>query len=624
MKTKNKKSGIKNQKKKAWYRAQWVKDAKGKNSCFIVKKPDVITVPLTEAAKAMKVAFPHLYEDVIEPVVSDKKQRKRAEVVSIQGEPELHSVTEASKQDQLSEKEKLSIDIARLESHINATKYDEEGAFVGPPKPELYAVPTTTPKVEAISKATPKFEYVLAPKGQVAANDLPKYGSCIKDTGVGMTPSGLPISEFLEGGKYPPPKRTKLHTVTSNDYTYEELAELYDMQCAEMLELKTHYEQRLSVANDMVAALSKDAYDSKSQKAVAGFLEASHGIEKGGGTYINRLKEQVDNSAAYIKELQTEISHLKNRTFMNEEVAVIELQEDLSYLRLENSEMRKEIEGLQAEANLQLYALEQMNKNYARKNSKATLKTLASQYNTYATLHRDDPLRNFFRYSGASISQLGDLRKYFDDECAHRTFLSEERAVYRKWANRERKMLRWAVRTRNEIRAIRSIAINAAVLRKVEIPDGHCKKLAKVTQCNDVGASYIYDVRFRPLASMINHDDYCKVWTEFKAVIPRSEYEDECELKRRREVYDSVKDSNTFKVVKPIVSAVKAVKSVLNYELSSNKRNEAMRKAMLEAKHKAEEASRIKRMREEQFEQEVGTESKDIVRRRMLGLPDHV
>ena len=610
MKTKDKKAGIKNQKKSlARYKSRWVKNLKGKNECFIVEKPSVITTPLKESAKAMKVAFPHSYEDVIEPTVPIGKVRERATVHPIRGKPELHTVTKPD------EKAELALQIAKLEEHMQATAPDVEGVHI---KPVLTAVPTTA-KVEDIRKSTPKFEYVLAPKGQTAANDLFKYGSVMKDTGAGRTPSGMLISDFLEGGKFPP-KKAVLHSVTSDDYTYEELAELYDMQQVEHLEKIASYESRIEYYRDLLSQHEKDVYDSEDQRRVSQFNEVHD------GTYLNKLagnekalRLRVERAAETIKELQTNLAYMSKQSGG---VTEIELQEDLAYLRHENSELRSEIEGLQAEANLQLYAYDQVSRNN-ESNSKATLNTLSTQYNIYASQHRDDPVLNFFRRSTYCESQAGDLRKYFDDECNHRVDMSNVRGVFRKWAsNKEFKKLGRSVTVRNEVNALRRIGRWAAIIRPIDLPHYHCKKLLEVTQCNpDTGAGHLFDTRLRPLTSGIDHDAYCKVWDELTYVMTRSEFVDWEQSVTKQKLYDEVSKTPLFKIVKPLVTAGRKVSKVLNYELSSKKRNEATRKAASERSKAEIQASSIKRMREEQFDADI---DKEVIRRRMCGLPDHV
>lgn len=614
--TKGKKSGSKTQNKKslARYRTHWVKDSKGYNEALIVEKPTAIPsapdAKLKESTKALKMGFPTSYEDVPEPIESVQPPRKRAEVVDIRGKPVLHGVTTPSK-DELAEQ------IARLSEHIEATKVSEEGTFVGPYNPQLSAA-NDTAKSEVIGVTTTATVHEL----------VPKYGSIYKNTGAGMTPSGLPISEFLEGGKYPP-KKTVLHGVTSRDYTYEELQELYDMQQVEIMELKTHYEQRINNFKELLGEYEKDTYFSEDQRRVAEFTSASKGYET-----EDDLRYKLDRAAAYIKELQHDlaIEQAKHDTVSND-VAIIELQEENSYLELDNQEKSTIIEDLRSEMDTLMYVIDQSNRHNAGENrSKATLTTLANQFNIYMAQHKDDPVKNFFRSRPYCMSQLGALRKHFDDECDHRVAMSNERAVFRKWSSRTQAPLGKAIRARNEIirirneiKGIKTIALNAAIMRPPEEGKWYCKKLADVTQCNtDYGASKVYGNQFRPLASGIDHDAYCKVWKELTHIIPRAEFEVIRKQELRDELYEEVSKTPLFKVVKPLVVAKRSISKLMNYELSSKKRNEAKRTAELELKHATEQASSIKRMREEQFENEVGEVNKDVIRRRQLGLPDHV
>lgn len=593
--TKGKKGGKKNRKSLARYKSVWVKGKKGKNIALIMEKPDAPTTPLKESAKGMMEAFPHTYGDVIEPEISRKQQRAKASVTPITDAKKLHSVTTGSRDSPT--KQELGDQIAKLEAIVNnAASSIEDCEFVGPPKPELSVV-QSTPQVEDVRKSTPA-EPVLS---QEAANE-------------------------------------ELHSVTTHhngDYNYEELAELCDLYQIEIMQLKVGYDNRIGLLNEHINELGRALHEERQSRNVAEFNAVSSASEDKMRKRITYLNDQVKNMQDTIFSLRSQLrltkcqladaqkfnavvslENEKLRGGQNLEVSVLELQDDLQYLRTENQDLRKEIDLL-------MYAVDQHNQHYKheRNKSEATLKTLSNQFHTYMSLHKDDPVRNFLRYSGYGIQRTAELRNHFDKECAVRVLLSEERKVYRKWAGRHTNKVGKALRIMGEIRALRSIGLMAACRRPEEIIDWHCKKLTKLHSVTDVGARNIYDSRLRPLASNIDHDDYCKVWAEFKAVIPRAEFEALLEHERKEKIYQSVKDKPLFKVVKATMDTGRKIRDVLNYELNSNKRNEAMRVAMIEAKHKAEQASSIKRMREQEFEESV---NKDTLRRRMLGLPDNV
>jgi len=488
-----------------------------------------------------------------------RDERKQAEIVPIGRNSD-------SKKKQLEQEAEV---ISKLEKHIaehTTTAINDECAIVGPPKPDTppkgegkrakLTVVQTTPRAEVTGKTTPSVD-------EPVHKDLELYGSRIRDTGEGMTPSGQTIASFEDGSWKQTSWVTKpveLHSVitpTAGDYTYEELAELNDLLQLEVLEMKTDYEQRLSNLNDRLSRTEQALFDTRQANAIKGFNQAhSGGIEE----------------------------------------AVVNKTEELAIAHREIEEQRREIDRVMNNFD--------MLQNYVSKksvNSKATLKTLALQYKIYETQFKDNPMRSFFRHSGYHVSQLNSLRRYFDVEKDVKLIVAAEREAYKRMANRKHKMLRWACRTRDEIKSLRRIAVNTAVMRPEPVaPDWLCKKLHSVTTKEDVGATNIYNFRFSPLAEA-SSDVYCKVWEGFKAVTPRAEYEVAVVSEAKEAKLKSIANSKIFKAVLPVVKAGKAINNAMNYELSSKKRSEI---AQLNIK-KAEEASRIKREREAAFEREV-------------------
>lgn len=569
---KGKKSDIKSQKKKkssGRYSNLWLDNGNGPDLSILIRQPDKPPSKLKESAKAMKVAMPNSHGDLVEGTkakpkkltrAEKKARRKKAEVIPINSKSLGKTGREVHKDKPVSPPPTdNSTQIAKLEAHINKRQAAKNDALVGPPSP--------SPKVKKASVYDHTRGYDFASKKQDVPEDnwYETYGTQIRDTGRGMTPSGLPITDFLEGGPFAPPKKeSELQTVTetaNEEWTYEELATKYDQLHLDMHTQKTEYETRLEYKDETISNMEKVLFDLRQEKRVEQFND----------------------------------SHTQNY-----EVAVIELQEENSYLTRDNELLSKEVDTLMDDVDKLQRHLNASN------NSKPPLKILANQFNIFKVQWRDDPLKAYLRLSPYDPRMTKDLRQFFDNECDVRCMLSEERKVYRKWANQSRKRLRWSVRTRNEVKALRNIGVNAAVMRKPEHNDWHCSKL-KVTDCNGLADRNIR-MNILPLTGEASHDAYCKVWEEFKSVTPRTEWEQEVRSKKREAQAKAVQDTVTYKVVKPVLDAIRTVDKVLDYELSSKKRAELKRQQKLEKKRAKAEASRIKREREDSWERDLELE----------------
>lgn len=580
MKKRNK-SDIKGQKKSksaGRYKNLWLDNGDKPDLSVLVRQPDKPPSQLKESAKAMKEAMPNTHGDLAEGEVkkpkltrAEKKAlRKKADVIPI-GSKSLGKT--GRKRDDTPADADV---IAKLEDHINKHAAAANTEVVGPPKP--------SPKVmEASAKPANGYSFNNKPELQTVTKGEDEdwyltYGKKVKDTGRGMTPSGLPITDFLEGGPFAPPKKEpELQTVTeaaNEEWSHEELASKYDELQLELHKVKADYERRLGVRDERITAMEKALFDERQAKRV----------------------EQFNNS------------HTQNF-----EVAVIELQEENSYLTRDNELLSKEVDSLMDDVDkLQRH----MDINNASGISKAPLKTLANQFNIFKSQWTDDPLKAWMKLSPYDPRQVKLLRWYFDSQCDARLVVSEERKVFAKWAARPAPALRWSMRKRDAIRrvpaeveALRNIGVNTAVLRKPD--DWLCKKLQTVIKPASIkhvklvrNTVNFKDFEILPLAGEACHDAYCKVWQEFKSVTPRHEYDAEVLREEREAKAVASRNTTTGKVVIPVIKAVRAVNDMLDYELSSKKRAELKRQQKAEKKRAKAEASRIKREREEQFEKQ--------------------
>lgn len=582
---KGKKSGIKNQNNNtlARYKTLWVKENEDPAKCLIIKKPEPPQFQLKESARAFKDSMSELYGtdkhelDVsadTEPPVKKKKLskaekkalRKKADVIPI-GSKSLgktgRSENSTHKQWEAERDERLRM-AAALEEHIakDAANSSEVAAT------KLHSVTNTPEKDEATGKATHS-GYGFATKStsnvtqlpvKSTSDDVPEdwyktYGTKVIDTGRGMTPSGRPITDFLEGGPFAPPKKeSELHSVTETankeEWSYEELATKYDDLQLELYKLKEDYERRLGTRDERITAMEKVLFDL-------------------------RQAERVE---------QFNTSHTQNF-----EVAVIELQEENSYLTKENEELREELAQL----------MDDVDRGFiASTNSKPPLKTLANQFELFKVQVRDNPLQTFCNRMGVDQETQGRLRLHFDREFQRREELREkvfpERMVYKRWAwRREDNPVyvkpRKAVRLRQEIKGLRRIKNNVANTAS------YGWDLAKERLVYKRWANRTT----KPMCS--KRMEYYQWWMD--NLTP-----EEAHLR-------ALRTTTTAKIIKPILSAVRAVDKVLNYELSPTKRREeknrhiAKRNAKRNAiKKQKEEASRIKREQEKKFERELELE----------------
>lgn len=390
---------------KRW-RSRWeLGDRNGKESIIAPKQ--------IEGAKIVdgKLIIP---EQEAKPPKLSKKARNRARKAEARLRESADIVPISTKADE-------QMDIAMLENIIDVDedneKLDKERAFVGPsPQP-------VSEKVVPIRSQARSDEAEL--QSGTPSNDdawVKLYGTNIKDTGIGMTPSGRPISDFLEGGTYPPKVR-KLQSVTTNEYSYEELAEQNDRLQVKLMEALTSVEHKNNQLSDMEQAL----LDVRSAERVEDFNQA-HTIEEG--------------------------------------AVIQQLEEDICYLERDNTLLRKDVNKLEDEYDL----LEAHHK--ASEKGETPLSTLANQYRLYMVQHKDDPVRNFLRQRGStSLGRVKDLKFYLEYEWQISSEVHIESRVYQRWANKAKvyQAPRKAVRVRQEIKLLRKIQANRKAYTYSEI-----------------------------------------------------------------------------------------------------------------------------------------------------------
>lgn len=625
-KPKGKKSGIKGQNKKslARFKTEW-KIEKGKPKAYIVRKPEPPDTPLKESAKAMNFAFNNPLGSVETPVTK-VDERVRAEVINISSAPKLRLASEPDKPT----REEIKNQIAGLEAHINATKGNEECGFVGPPKPPELSIISQHVPDEVIGKTSSSA--VEIPHNKVAANDLHKYGKIIKDVGDGMTPSGLPISSFEDGTwkpvtwvRQPEPE---LHTVTSEDYTYEELAELYDLALLDIHDLKVRQKAHVDMLNDHINELGRGYHDVKTRLSVAELGAVSSDSEDGIRRRLVLAKNTLKETEDALFAARQEIRQLSK----DPDVAIVELQTENAYLDKENSELRQEIEDLMDTVDKQ--------QRHVSKSviSKPPLKTLASNFCLYKKLHEDNPLTNFLRYSGqGDLDQEPLLRAYFDHQMEVREHVNDERKMFARWASRYVPHVRKKYSERLALRRIRN----------------NNRKLHTVTD--------VLQQRWDKVLSARRHDEWVKAegqvfkdWGSRSTTSSshlnnrlsrqevrlwwRSNITEDQVIKREYEahhndklrVLEEAKKSVLYKPAKAIVKSVRAIGKALDYELSPSKRaverkeeetrqaKAEHKKSLIKASKKAKrvEASRIKRMAEEQIEADERADARDRILKR--------
>lgn len=577
---KGKKSGIEHRLRKSHprYKTTWEKEGDGKpDKCLIVKQPLVLseedtttieeaisnisTKPeappskLKESAKAMRVAMPNTFGDLVEPDKPskklsrvEKKARKKADVIPI-GSKSLGKTGRT--------RDAEAEQIAKLEQHIKDHTTTIDAGIVGPPKPtELQTVTEVKAAAPPAKKAS-----VHSITGGTASNDVVQYdesegqpwyqsyGKVIRDTGRGMTPSGLPISEFLEGGKYPPVSK-KLQSVT--DYSHEELATKYDGLQLELQRVKADYERRLEVRDERITSMEKVLFSLRQAERVESFSDA----------------------------------HTKDAG-----AAIVELRDENDSLTRDNTQLRKEIDNLTDD-------VEKLERhNNVSNNSKAPLKTLTNQFELYMVQHRDDPIRNFLRRSGYSLGQCGELRKHFDTEANVRLEANAKRQADRAeyYASGMREKARLKAKTKaesvgNEVFALERIGTRGVVT--------DCNSAYQLRKEMQVYKSWGHRTTTPMCAKKLNYHQW---WVD--NLTPE-------DAKLR-----ALRTTTTAKVIKPVLTAARKVNELLNYELSPTIRKAEVdkRKAKKLARIKSmrkekNKASRIKHDQDQKFEKDLQEE----------------
>lgn len=608
--TKGKKGGKKNRKSLARYKSVWVKGKKDKNIALIMEKPDAPTTPLKESAKVMKECFPHTYGDVIEPELTRKQERARAEVVPITKAKTLHPVTDQAR----ASPDELGDQIAKLEAHINnAESSNKEDKFVGPPKPTLSVV-QATPQVEDVGKSTPVEPVLLSN----AANE--------------------PDSTHDNG-----------------DYNYEELAQLCDLYQIEIMQLKVGHKHKIDMLNEHITEMGKTILELQHDRRVLEFNAVSSESEDKMRNKIVLLNKQLQlaedanfklRARLRVAEMKLEEANKFNYTVaeQNERLRTKpDYMADLSVTEHDLANAKSENEGLRKEIDLLMYTVDQYGKQYKHEKSKseATLKTLSNQFNIYQSQHRDDPVKNFLRYSGYGVQRAAELKKYFDDEAELRCVLSDERGVHRRWANTnhatknavtyERRALRMMGHAHYK-RRLQGVT-NEDVLAKRWLIHQEKQVLRGWGARRATPLGFVTEIKkdiFGDLSYFVTNKDKrllrheVRMWwqdhitpEEVQERYLKQDYE--CKLKALNEI----KQSKLYKPAIAVVSFIKKVDDILETELSPTLRKQQAcidskrveyeeraanhRKANRKAKRAADkaakiEASKIKRMLEQDDE----------------------
>lgn len=256
----------------------------------------------------------------------------------------------------------------------------------------------------------------------------------------GLTPSGKPISDFLQGGKYAP----KLHSVTT---------ELHS----------AHVAKYRSSAND-------DRCED------TGLLKYPGSSIAGREWYRNNVPPD------YTPDIVHEFDALERdlaKALQSKHILV----EDNFDLQEENEALKDEIHLLKSEINFAYWeisinrgedvkppSLEELRNKHQSSEKVESLSTesLANLFNVFAVRHRDNPLHAFCTVHGVSIEQEQELRAYFDRQCEQRVAVTDERGWCRRMAKRYKTkpiVHRKAVNIKQEIRQLRAIRSNNAMCK---------------------------------------------------------------------------------------------------------------------------------------------------------------
>ena len=201
----------------------------------------------------------------------------------------------------------------------------------------------------------------------------------------GLSPSGKPISDFLEGGKYPPPSAIP-HAVNAAE---EELDTGYrwhknNMPKEYLTDLYYEYEELLKDHSRMLIDYQCE---------------------------VEELHDCLLQKQSYIEELEAEVKAQDN---------------ELSLKQQEINLINWSAAYRQDATNTQAPPLKVANKSLA---------SIASEFNTYKKLYEDNPLRSFIRERGYSFEVEKQLRDHFDSECKKRLEANTKRKATRDMVN---------------------------------------------------------------------------------------------------------------------------------------------------------------------------------------------
>lgn len=572
-------------------KSTWYRDKKDIPQQAIVPK-DLDDFKLNEDAAKNALAFPHSNEHVIEaiknhygsPISEDiprSKRKPKADVHCINEEREkrgLQLITTPSQATAAAKKfavEQVIHDEWKvykkwgkrtdwyvskgLESAMETLElkmrlsgkvghWKKESEFVGPPKPDN-------------SSKTNGYSF---------ANKKPVVKT-------GLAPSGLPISEFLEGGKYPP----RLHSVTpewpesvpSPAFLEKEAANnpAFSLTVADVQWYinKMKPDDWPSIIREHVYHTGKEWKPDKSKL-----------LGKSGMSLKAQFDElERDYAAMQVEHWNERVILLDKNEALNEQLGLA-LQE-LSFARdqVKMAELHSVTSGHQASKEVKSLSTSQ----------------LANLFNVFKVQVKDNPLHAFCTQLGIGIEQEKQIRAQFDLECSQRLAVSHERNFYRRLAERNKlyRTPRVAARVHKEIKSLRRIGNSAGYGAWLQ---AHAKPPEYVTLCNK---RIVFNTVRNEKTTYAKWSDRNNNLNCNKSLNNRVAVIEAQEIERIK----ALMNTTTYKVLS-------AVKSAWNYELDPRirkrdadeaKRSAALRKKSL--KDKAAKASRIKEMREQQAEE---------------------
>lgn len=548
-------------------KSTWVRDKKGIPQQYIAPK-DMDDMKLKESAKVMAEAFPNSNIHITEPVKNGltPAQTKRSEmkpkapVYCINAKREekgLKPITTpqqiqhtrsvqkfvheeasvyrkwASRKDWwVSKKLENAMDTLEIRLHMTNQlgHWKKEQQQVGPPKPD------------AVQSKT--IGYGFANKKPVVKTH--------------EAPSGLPMSEFLEGGKYPPKKAdvTQCNKAANDDSRTDTGLRKYNGSgCADREWYRNHIPEEYTP--DIVHEYDQLEYDLSKK--------------------ILEWAEVVEDNA----ELREEVERLKDENHL--------MKTELNFAYWEISIDRGE--------QVDPPSIQEMRRGKASQVKSLSTKELANLFNVYKVQVRDNILHQFCVYHDLSIEREKEIRQHFDMECDNRIKVSEDRAWCRRMSARSKLYTtpRKAVRVMKEIRSLRSVGNKAGYGAWLQ---QHAPSKEYVTQCNLRSAKRFIRSERKVYAgwSLANrHSDSNKRINNRVAVIQAQIDQHDLDLMKTKKY-----------------KFLKAAKDIYNIEINPWERarikGEQRHKSALIAKQKKADkikASRIKREREDKLEADI-------------------